>query len=195
MKMKRRPSRVGGSKKGRRRVLTVKWGLGLLLLMRHRCPLPTGSATGARCRRGRARNVQVQVLSEGGISLVVVGPFYIEQNLIGGREMKLKRELCRGVMRWKVVGVRGSLERKIRISTGVAVAAADGHSRTVLRWLGGEGSGDERSEWWEGSKVGVGKTRRSGGARSWSSIVGESRVASKGMGLGYFILNTRQKAA
>ena len=33
----------------------------------------------------------------------------------------------------------------------------------------------------------VGKTRRSGrpgGARSWSSIVGESRVASKGMGLG-----------
>jgi hypothetical protein len=42
-----------------------------------------------------------------------------------GRGMKLKRELCRGVMRWKVVGVRGSLERKIRIVTGVAVAAAE----------------------------------------------------------------------
>ena len=127
MKMKRWLSRVGGSKKGRRRVLRVKWGLGLFLLMRHRCPLPTGSAAAARCRRGRTRNVQVQILSEGGISLVVVGgPFHIEQILIGRRGMKLKRELCRGVMRRKVVGVRGSLERKIRIVTGVAVAAAEG---------------------------------------------------------------------
>lgn len=129
MRMKRQLSRVGGSKKGRCPVLTVKWGLGRFLLMRHRCPLPAGSAAVARCRTGRRRNVQVQILSEGGISLVVGGPFHIEQilMLIGRRRgMKLKRELCRGVMWLKVVGVRGSLERKIRIVTGVAVAAAEG---------------------------------------------------------------------
>ena len=125
-KMKRRLSRVGGSKKGRSRVLREKWGLGRFLLMRHRCPLPTGSAAGARCRRGRTRNVQVQILSEGGIGLVVGGPFHTEETLTGRRRgMSLKRELCRGVMKRKVVGVRGIRERKIRIVTGAAVAAAE----------------------------------------------------------------------
>ena len=118
---------MGGSKKGKSRFL-VKWGLvRLLRRRRHRHPLPAGTAAGARCRRGRMRNVQVQILSEGGISLVVGGPFHIEQMtlMLRGRGRKLKRELCRGVMRLKVVGVRVTLERKIRIVTAAAVAAAE----------------------------------------------------------------------
>ena len=121
---------MGGSKKGKSRFL-VKWGL---VRLRHRHPLPAGTAAGARCRRGRTRNVQVQILSEGGISLVVGGPFHIEQIL---RRTGTK-ELCRGVMRLKVVGVRVTLERKIRIVTAVAVAAAERRLRDQVVERGGK---------------------------------------------------------